>query len=208
MWPYVENALGFLLSSQRGRDAKLFHKGPAFAQLNQPNLKVTSPECGASNSKLSYHHGADSGNQFPALSWQFHKGERPEEGKVKEYLLIVEDPDAPLPSPITHGIYYNIPADTRGVNSASFARAAEDRPDIVKGGFRYGQNRMRSIYGGPRPVLGHGPHRYFYQIIALSEELESHSFAMEKPTKEELAKAIEGKVIAWGLWVGTFERKL
>lgn len=204
MWSYVEYTLGFLLSSQRGRDAKLFHKGPAFANLTEPSLEVISPECGASNSTMSDKHGKDSGNQFPTISWEPPKTDT----KVEEYMLIVEDPDAPLPNPIAHGVYYAVPADTRTVDVSSLEPVGLKGANDLKGGFKFGQNRGGTIYGGPRPVLGHGPHRYFYQIIALSEKVDHKGFAAAKPTREELAKAVEGKILAWGMWIGVFERKL
>lgn len=204
MWPYVEYTLGLLLSSQRGRDAKLLHKGPAFAILTEPSLEVTSPECGASNSAMLSKHGNDGGNQFPTISWEPLKSDT----EVKEYMVIVEDPDAPLPNPIAHGVYYAIPANTRSVDASSLEMVGKKDANDLKGGFKFGKNRIGSIYGGPRPVLGHGPHRYFYQVIALSEKVDEKGFAAAKPTREELAKAIEGKILAWGMWIGVFERKL
>ncbi|CAF9931543.1 MAG: hypothetical protein ALECFALPRED_005032 [Alectoria fallacina] len=201
MWPYVENTLGTLLRSQRGRDEKLFRKGPAFANLPDPSLSVTSPECGPSDSPMSSQHGKDGGNQFPTISWELPKSDT----EVKEYVLIVEDPDAPLPSPIAHGVYYAIPASTRSVEASSLEAVGSNE---VKGGFKFGQNRMGNVYGGPRPVLGHGPHRYFYQVVALREGVDQEGFAAAKATREELARAIEGKVVAWGVWVGVFERKM
>lgn len=204
MWPYVENTLGLLLRSQRGRDAKLFYKGPAFANLPEPSLEVTSPDCGASNSTMSSKHGKDGGNRFPTISWDPPKSDT----EVKEYVLIVEDPDAPLPSPIAHGVYYAIPTSNRSVDASCLEMVGTKSANDLKGGFKFGQNRMGNAYGGPRPVLGHGPHRYFYQVIALKEKVDQKGFAATKPTREELAKAIEGKVLAWGIWIGVFERKL
>ena len=204
MLRYVEYTLGLLLSGQRGRDAKLFHKGPAFKDLTEPSLNVTSSECGPSNSTMLDKHGMDTGNQFPTISWEPPKTAT----KVREHMLIVEDPDAPLPTPIAHGVYYAIPADTRSVDNSSLEPIGKEGANDLKGGFKFGQNRRGTVYGGPRPVIGHGPHRYFYQVIALSEKVDQKDFAAAKPTREELATAIEGKVLAWGMWVGVFERKL
>ena len=146
----------------------------------------------------------DTGNQFPTISWKPSASET----EVKEYMLIVEDPDAPLPTPIAHGVYYAIPPDTRSVDASSFELVDKKGGNDLKGGFKLGLNRRGTVYGGPRPVLGHGPHRYFYQVIALNEKVDQGGFAAAKPTREELAKAIEGKVVAWGVWIGVFERKL
>lgn len=204
MLRYVEYTLGRLLSTQRGRDAKLFHKSPAFTNLREPSLEVTCPECGPSNSIMLNKHGMDSGNQFPAISWEALKSVT----GVQEYIVIVEDPDAPLPTPIAHGVYYAIPANTRSVDNSSLEPVGKKIANDLKGGFKLGQNRRGTVYGGPRPVIGHGPHRYFYQVIALNERVDQKGFAAAKPTRGELAKAIEGKVLAWGMWIGVFERKL
>lgn len=46
----------------------------------------------------------------------------------------------------------------------------------------------------------------FFQIVALSEPL-AKELISSKPTKEQIAEAIKGKVLGWGLWVGSCERK-
>jgi phosphatidylethanolamine-binding protein (PEBP) family uncharacterized protein len=128
---------------------------------------------------------------------------------VQEYILIVEDPDAPLPTPITHGLYYSIPSTVTGVNNGDF-RTAEDSSSTstyhLTGGFKYGQNRGGKIYLGPRPLLGHGPHRYFFQLIALKEKVDAGNLSTVA-NKEELALEIQGKVIGWGVWIGVYERR-
>ena len=204
MWNYIEYALGSLLSSQRGRDDKLFTKGPAFANLSPPTIEVTSPECGPSKSNLNIDHSADGKSRFPRLEWTAPK----DAAEVKEYLLVVEDPDAPLPNPIVHGIYYAIPADVHRVDGSSFepnTQSSEQR--LLAGQFKYGQNRRGTVYIGPRPVLGHGPHRYFFQVIGLGKKLDQSKLSAA-PTKEELAREIQDKIVGWGSWIGVYERKL
>ena len=204
MWTYIEYALGSLLTSQRGRDDKLFIKGPAFVKLPKSTIEVTSPECGQSNSHLSVEHSADGQGRFPQLQWKAPK----DAAEIKEYILIVEDPDAPLPNPIVHGIYHSIPADVNSVDGSSFEQKAHPSEErMLAGGFKYGQNRRGTVYIGPRPVLGHGPHRYFFQVVGLGEKL-SQSKLSAAATKEELAREIEGKVVGWGSWIGVYERKL
>lgn len=59
-------------------------------------------------------------------------------------------------------------------------------------------------YCGAGAPYGHGSHRYVYTIVALNARLEfPHP---EKVTKNDLKRAMLGKVIGWGQWVGTFER--
>ena len=46
----------------------------------------------------------------------------------------------------------------------------------------------------------------FFDIIALNEPL-AETFIASKPTREQVAEKINGKVIAWGRWTGQCERK-
>lgn len=46
----------------------------------------------------------------------------------------------------------------------------------------------------------------FFQIVALSEPLDKQ-LIKSQPSKEQVAEAIKGKVLGWGLWIGSCERK-
>lgn len=64
------------------------------------------------------------------------------------------------------------------------------------------------VWIGPRAPMGHGVHRYFFQLVALGEGLDVKvGDAEEGATREEVARACEGKVVGWGVWVGTFESR-
>lgn len=116
----------------------------------------------------------DGAGKFPALSWQ---GPEDVKDTVKEWLLVTEDPDAPLPTPIAHGfvvtsvvpcifvllnswsrIYGGIPPTKTAVAAADFEIADESRA-LLKGGFHYGVTRRGIPYIAPRPLMNHGPHR-------------------------------------------------
>lgn len=195
---YVEYGISRIFANAKGRDAWLFTKGPAFAQIPQPDISIECTEVGPTGSHMPSHLTADGAGHFPTLSWPMATPE------VKEYLVISEDPDAPLPSPIIHGVYYGISRDATGVINLDFEPTGKENE--LKGGFRYGKNRRGNIYTPPRPLLGHGSQRYFYTLIALNESLDvSRMSAL--PTAEEVAKEIEGKVVQWGQWVGVYERK-
>lgn len=140
---------------------------------------------------------AEGAGHFPSFSWPAPSTD------TKEFLIISEDPDAPLPSPIIHGIYYGIPATTTTITDADFEGVSENS---LKGGFRYGKNRRGNIYIPPRPLLGHGEHRYFFTLIALSQPIDTAKLS-PLPTIEEIAQAIEGNVVGWGEWIGVYERE-
>lgn len=154
---------------------------------------------GPSGSPLPVDLSADGAGHFPSLRWP------PPSPDVKQYLLISEDPDAPLPSPIIHGIYYAIAPTVTAVSADDFLEA--DGAYALKGGFRYGKNRNGSVYIPPRPLIGHGSHRYFFTLVALSQPLDTSGFSA-LPTIEEVAAAVEGKVLGWGEWTGSYERTL
>lgn len=121
----------------------------------------------------------------------------------------------PLPGPIArrmfHGLFYAIPPTTVGVSAGDLEPLPRPREHgkggKVRGGFRYTSNMRGVAYVGPKPVLGHGPHRYFYQLVALKEPLDLGRWGGAAPSKAQLAREIEGKVVGWGVWVGVFERK-
>lgn len=76
----------------------------------------------------------------------------------------------------------------------------------LKGGFKYGKNRRGNIYIPCKPLLGHGAHRYFFTLVALREPIDNTKLS-EVATIEEVAKAIEDKIVGWGEWIGVYERK-
>ena len=51
---------------------------------------------------------------------------------------------------------------------------------------------------GPAPPAGHPFHHYVFQVYALSAALE----LPEKATRADVEKAMEGKVVARGAYVG------
>ena len=199
----IENFLGYLLSNQKGRDSKLFVKSAPFASHPDQDITVTSPELGESGSSMTIDHTPFGANACPELSWTWKK--QPSQTPV-EYAVVVEDPDAPLPSPIVHGLFHSIPASKTTLVRSDF-EVADEASATLKGGFKYGLNRRGTVYGGARPVLGHGAHRYFYQVVALSEKIGDAEGAT-KMSKDELLQKISAKVIGWGNWIGTYERKL
>ncbi|KAF7550213.1 hypothetical protein G7046_g8080 [Stylonectria norvegica] len=195
MNPYVELTLSWLFRSAKAHDAKNFTTLPAFAEHPAPTLRVTSPDCGADGATLGkeYMHGGE--GRMPQLQWNAD-----DVPGVKEWLVVSEDPDAPLPTPICHGIYLGVKKDQTSLTNDDF-QPTDGTSTKLKGGFFYGQSRNGSIYIAPRPLLNHGIHRYFYEVIALSEPLDP-KFIASKPSREDVGKKIEGKVLAWGHWTG------
>ncbi|KAK6380267.1 uncharacterized protein PV06_05577 [Exophiala oligosperma] len=215
---YLEYFLGRLLSSNRGRDSKLWINDRSLFEEGIPqNITVTCPEIGPSNSVMPVEYSAYGTSRFPTLTWNIDTSSTGAsngiENRIKEYVILVEDPDAPLPLVPNHGLFYAIPAtkttvtaDDVVLDTKPAVTASVEGAKYLRGGFRLGKNLRGTIYAGPRPPLGHGPHRYFYQVIALDQALDVDEM---KPvaTKAELEVAIKGKIVGYGVWIGVFERK-
>jgi phosphatidylethanolamine-binding protein (PEBP) family uncharacterized protein len=100
MTAYIEVGLAWLLKNAKGRDEKSFYTRPAFADFPTPTIELTSPDCGPDGSRLAVEYTYDGKNRIPALKWSASPELR---SKVKEWLLLVEDPDAPMSTPNLHG---------------------------------------------------------------------------------------------------------
>jgi Raf kinase inhibitor-like YbhB/YbcL family protein len=110
--------------------------------------------------------------------------------ETAELVLILQDPDAPLPRPAVHMIA-RLPAAPA---------VAEGMPGILG----LGRGSFGSLgYHGPRPVPGHGPHRYVFQLFAVDRTM-----AVADGTRlGTWLAAMTGHVLARGKLTGTFERK-
>lgn len=114
-----------------------------------------------------------------------------------ELVLVMQDPDAPLPRPVVHLIARGLAPDRRGLPEGALAPGRDAAIAFGRGAFG------RIGYAGPGPVRGHGPHRYVFQLFALARPL---SLAGEADLAT-LAAAMAGTVLARGKLVGTYERK-
>lgn len=205
----VEYTLGRLLLNLKEHDEKLFIKRPAFVNFPEPTISVDCPTVGPSNSHLPIDYvneGIGEKDQFPELNWSFRPSES---AQVEEYLLLCEDPDSPIPRPPAHGLYCCIPATKTEISPGDMAVDTIEKKTgtkLLKGGFRVGKGYKDRVYVGPRPPCGHGPHRYFYEVVALKKKIGVTKLSAV-PTRDEIGQAIQGNVAGWGVWVGIFERK-
>lgn len=118
---------------------------------------------------------------------------------AQSFALIVDDPDAPDPAAPkmtwVHWVLYNIPA-----SAASLPEAAKSGQ--LPAGTREGLNDWsRTGYGGPCPPMGR--HRYFHKLYALDTVLPD----LQKPTKAELEKAMQGHILAEATLIGHYQRR-
>ncbi|MFE3255551.1 YbhB/YbcL family Raf kinase inhibitor-like protein [Nocardia sp. NPDC059229] len=140
------------------------------------------------------HAGTGVGdNVSPPLHWSGVPVE------AVELVLIVEDPDAPLRRPVVHGVFTGIDPRITGVPEGVLgSNDGETSSSIRVGTGSFG----RRGYAGPRPVPGHGPHRYVFQFLALDQP----SGLTDGATLPTVLAAVAGHVIARGKLTGRYER--
>ena len=177
--------------------------GHASAQGTPAALTVTSTAFKNGDS-IPADYTADGKNVSPPLNWTGAPA------ATREFAVILDDPDAPTPQPFVHWVVYKIPGTATGLPQAMpmGATAAVAGGSATQGTTGFGMFARRGGpppepgYRGPAPPPGK-PHHYHFKVYALNAALD----AKEGMTKDELLKAMEGKIVAQGELVGVYERK-
>ncbi len=147
-------------------------------------LQLRSPSFG-DHQPIPARHAKDHDNLSPALEWSGV----PED--AAELAVLCEDPDAPSGT-FTHWVLVGLQPTATGLAEGEHpAAAVEGRNDFGEEG-----------YGGPMPPVGDPPHRYFFRVYAASAPLGLTG----APSAEDLRRALEGKELASGTLVGTYQR--
>jgi hypothetical protein len=149
------------------------------------SLMVTSPSF-VEGGMLPKRCALEGGSEAPALRWSDGPS------ATASWVVLCEDPDAPLPAPFVHWLVYDLPADTRSIDAATAERFKLGKNSLLQRGFT-----------GAAPPPGHGLHHYHFQVIALNVPL-----ALEDAAgRDAVVAAMEGHVLAWGELVGVYERE-
>jgi phosphatidylethanolamine-binding protein (PEBP) family uncharacterized protein len=152
------------------------------------SIVVTSPSFGDGESIRRMHAGPGVGeNISPGLQWSDVPAE------TRHLVVLLDDVDVPLPKPLTHTIALIEPHRT-GLGEREFVSGSS--------GVRIIATRLsRDGYSGPRPIPGHGPHRYRFHVLAVGRRVPD-----DVKSGKALMQAIAGQVIARGMLTGTYER--
>jgi len=136
-------------------------------------------------------HTCDDIDISPPLTWSGAP-----EG-TKSFVLICDDPDAPVGTWV-HWVLYNIPPQTTQLPENV------QKTEILASGAQQGQNDFRRTgYGGPCPPPGHGYHRYFFKLYAVDTTL---NIKAGKATKEEVLRAIDRHILIEAKLMGKYKR--
>ena len=142
--------------------------------------------------RIPGRYSCEGRDMSPALKWHGVPS------GTKSFVLIVEDPDAPVGT-FTHWVVYDIPAERDALPEALPSRGE------LEDGTKQGINDFGRIgYGGPCPPRGHGPHRYFFILRAL--DIPSTGLP-PGAAKGEVEAAIEGHILGEARTMGTYERR-
>jgi hypothetical protein len=182
MLGHLPRAVGAVLQRRRSGEAKLMvHTQAPSAPLS---MWVESPAF-APSEPIPLKYTADGDGLSPPLRWH---GAPPE---AKCVALVIEDADAPTPRPLVHAIAARLPAEGELEEGALLRRVETGQNSSLMHG-----------YLPPDPLPAHGTHRYAFEIFALSDApLEPEKFG-----RGNLSGWMEGKVLAKGCLIGTYER--
>jgi len=141
------------------------------------NLSITSPDI-VSNERIDDRFAGNEGAETPRLT----VAGVPE--SAVELAVVCHDPDAPIPDGFTHWTLYGLPA-------------VDGQIDPSAG--RSGPNDAGSIgYVGPYPPPGHGDHRYYFTVYALSTPVAG------APRREDFISEHRHAVVEQARLVGTY----
>jgi Raf kinase inhibitor-like YbhB/YbcL family protein len=192
----VSNA-GKLIRRTIGSALSGVHAGDEKIQVRQQgtrgSLTLTSTAF-AAGGRIPDRFTPQGENVSPDLAWSGVPA------GARELVLIVEDPDAPFPNPFVHWILYGLSPTVTSLPTG--VPTTTERSQF--GAATQSTNDAKTVgYYGPQPPLGHGVHHYHFQLFALDTILGLGTQA----TVADLAKAMQGHVLADGEIVGTYERK-
>lgn len=138
--------------------------------------------------KIPSKHTGEGDDVSPPLAWSGAPA------GTQSIAIICHDPDAPLIKAGTYGfvhwVLYNLPG--------SLSSLEEGTQHGTAGQTDFG----RTGYGGPMPPEGHGPHHYFFWVLALDKDL-----GLEPGlTLQQFLEKAEPHVLGMNRLVGTYKR--
>ena len=178
--------LGKLLRRVRAGEQRSPLSGNAFDAPESITVTSTAFTDGGTMPQSSAGKGVGE-NVSPPLRWT---GLPP---GTRQLVLIIDDVDVPLPRPLLHTI----------------AMIEPTLDGVAAGSLQPGTAQMRFIradlgyrgYAGPRPIPGHGPHHYRFQVFAIDTPIPD-----SVTTAKALLATMPGHVLARGVLTGTYER--
>jgi phosphatidylethanolamine-binding protein (PEBP) family uncharacterized protein len=189
------SVLGTLLKNKRAGESKLAWNLPALAGPELLELGSASFEHDGAIPQVHAGRRAGGQNLSPPLTW----AQAPD--GTAALLLVIQDVDSPTGAPFVHCVALLEP----GLDALAAGALNADRPAPGVRALRSGMGRG---YLGPEPIKGHGPHRYVFQLFALSAPVTAtgSGTALETAKPREVLAAVRGPALARGRLDGLFTR--
>jgi len=187
MLEHLPEAVGHAMQGVRPGFDKLVWADPTLVAVPDV-IRVTSPAFMAGGA-IPARFTDDGEGLSPPIAWDGIPD------NAAELLMIVEDADPPLPSPLVHAIVHRLPpmagALAEGELSGGHLDVATGRNSYLKTGWL-----------APDPPTGHGAHHYVFQLYALGapSDLGAH------PGRSAVRDILEALAIARGRLIGTYAR--
>jgi phosphatidylethanolamine-binding protein (PEBP) family uncharacterized protein len=190
---------GNLLKNRRAGNT---HSAWNRSNLQGPeSLTVTSQHFEEGESIPLEHAGKRVGgkNLSPHLAWS------PPPPETTELVLVVEDLDVPISKPAVHCLVLIDPVQLHDANELTPGALSMKN---AAAGVRILRSTVGRRYHGPEPIKGHGPHRYTFQVFALSSAMSATPAAanLARIRPRTLLASIATPVIARGRLTGVYER--
>ncbi|PSR23073.1 MAG: YbhB/YbcL family Raf kinase inhibitor-like protein [Sulfobacillus acidophilus] len=151
------------------------------------DLRLTSSAF-ADGGFIPSQYSGEGTNVSPPLSWTHVPA------NTQSFAVFCHDPAAPLVASgrygFTHWVLYNIPGSATGL--------PEGVSDYTTGPNDAG----RAGYTGPMPPPGHGPHQYFFWLLALDQDLHLETGL----ALGEFLERVEPHLIGMNRLVGLYQR--
>jgi phosphatidylethanolamine-binding protein (PEBP) family uncharacterized protein len=186
-----------------GRLLKNRRAGETHTAWNLPNLRgpelltLTSQDFGDGDTMPLKHCAKQIGGDdlSPQLAWS------PLPPGTAQLLLVVEDIDVPMAKPAVHCLALIDPAAGHLEPGALAARQPGPGVRILRSTIGRG-------YHGPAPVKGHGPHRYVFELFALSTPVDSTpgSTPVDRARPRAFLPTVTATVLGRGRLTGVYER--
>jgi Raf kinase inhibitor-like YbhB/YbcL family protein len=184
----ARNFIGVALRRVRAGHHKLIWENPDFQAPE--NFQLTSASFAHGEPIPTRHAGKHIGDDIsPQLTWT-----TPPAGTV-ELVLVAQDPDVPLPKPITHAFTLGIGPITGQLPEGALAA------DSPVPGLKHGKSFGKRGWSGPEPIRSHGPHSYVFQLFALDTTID----VPPGFTNKQARAAIRGHIIGRARLEGTYE---
>ena len=192
MLQHLPNWLGHALSGLRAGSDKV-----AVAALRPGEaepIALTSTAF-ANGGRIPERFTADGEGVSPPLAW----GPLPR--GTEALVLLVEDADAPSPSPLVHAVVWDIDPSAGALEEGAIGRRGDSHPGGIQP--ETGRNSyLRRAWLPPDPPPGHGSHHYVFQLFALS----SQPHLEKAPGRSALLDEISSRLIGAGVLTGTYSR--